>query len=132
MSDVTDDQFTCLMIANNGDSLAPIGRWKEPVLELARKGLLQRLNEVNYAITLEGRKACAERDREDDAALGRLLESSSKVGQVQRQSVELVESAAQNLAAAASWSAKVTGDDPIYALRQWSEQALKRALELIK
>jgi len=117
------------MIANNGDSLAPIGRWKEPVLELARKGLLQRLNEVNYAITLEGKKACAERDREDDAAFRSVLAGSVKV---QRQSADLVEQAAQNLAEASRQSADITGNDPVYALRQWSEQALKRALELLK
>ena len=129
MPNLTDDQFTVLMIANNGDMLAPIGRWKEPVLELTRKGLMQRMDEMNYAITLEGAKAVNERDREDEAALTAVLASGH---QVRYQMQTLVEQAAQNLAKAARDSSSVTGDDLIYALKQWSEQALKRALELLK
>ncbi|MDE2099024.1 MAG: hypothetical protein KGL39_17350 [Patescibacteria group bacterium] len=129
MSQLTDDQFTLLMIANNGDILAPIGRWKESVFVLVEKGLLVRHNEVNYGITLEGKKAVAERDREDEAAFGQLLSSAH---QTRSQAQQLAEQAAQNLATAARNSSSVTGDDPIEALRQWSEQAVKRALELLR
>lgn len=132
MSEITDDEFTLLMIADNGDALAPIGRWKESVLNLASKGLLERLNEVNYAITEAGRKARAERDREDDASLRHLLESNNKVANARTQAQQSVEQAAQCLVQAVKASVIATGDTPTTALKQWGEIALKRAMELLK
>ncbi|MFA5897698.1 MAG: hypothetical protein WC829_01165 [Hyphomicrobium sp.] len=73
MPDLTDDEFTLLMIADNGESLAPIGRWKQSILALTARGLLQRNNEVNYGITLAGKEARAARDHEDAAAMLRVL-----------------------------------------------------------
>ena len=72
MANLTDDEFTVLMIAED-NSIAPLGRWKEPVLSLAKRGLLERYNEVNYGITLAGKEVRAARDASDEGEMLRLL-----------------------------------------------------------
>ena len=131
MPEITNDEFTVLMIAAEGESMIPIGRWKAPILALTERGLMQRNGESNYGITLAGREACAERDREDDTSLRQLLESNNAFATARASAQQMVEQAAQNLVAAARESAKVTGDAPVHALREWSKAALQRALELL-
>ena len=71
--ELTTDEFTVLLLANDGQYLAPIGRWRKSILDLTAQGLMRRIDEVNYVITAEGIQACAERDREDEAALHDVL-----------------------------------------------------------
>lgn len=78
MSDLTQDEFTILLIADGGVSMAPIGRWKASILSLTEKGLMQRLDDVNYTITDEGRAAREARDEEDDIAIRGALSRSQK------------------------------------------------------
>lgn len=54
---LTDDERTVLMIACRGQYMIPHGRWREPVLTLAARGFLQKLDDVNYVITAAGRAA---------------------------------------------------------------------------
>jgi hypothetical protein len=131
MTDLTQDEFTVLLLADAGESMIPIGRWKEPILALANRGLLQQNDEVNYAITLAGRQARAARDQEDESGLVALLESHNKMANARTQAQQSIEQAAQCLAAAAKASAIATGDAPTHALREWSKVALTRALELL-
>ena len=131
MNELTSDEFTVLLLAEKGESMIPIGRWKEPILSLAGKGLLQKNDEVNYAITLAGREACAERNRADEGDLSKLLGGLHAINKTQTSARQHVEQAAQHLAAAAKESAVVTGDTPTHALREWSKAALTRALELL-
>ena len=71
MPDLTDDEFTVLLLADSGESMIPIGRWKAPILSLTTKGFMRKNDEVNYSITAAGRAARAARDAEDeDAMLG--------------------------------------------------------------
>lgn len=72
-ANLSNDEFTVLLLANDGQYLAPIGRWRKSILDLTAQGLMRRIDEVNYVITAEGEKACAERDREDEAALHDVL-----------------------------------------------------------
>ena len=76
--ELSPDEFTVLLIAIEGESMIPIGRWKQPILALTERGLMQRNDGVNYEITPEGRKACEQRNEEDDRDLRRLLEGNSK------------------------------------------------------
>ena len=78
MSELTEDEFTCLLLAAEGEYLAPIGRWKVPILTLTSRGLMQKIDEVNYVVTADGRRACEERNSEDERALSSLLESNKK------------------------------------------------------
>ena len=78
MFELTSDEFTVLLIAAEGESLAPIGRWKVPILALTERGLMEKRDEVNYAITLAGREAVAQRNEEDDRDIRALLERNNK------------------------------------------------------
>ena len=89
MPELSQDEFTVLLLADKGESMIPIGRWKTPILALTERGLMQRNDEVNYGITLAGREACAERDREDDAAMLRLLEGNSKTIEARANEIEV-------------------------------------------
>lgn len=73
MSDLTQDEFTVLLIAAEGESMMPIGRWKEPLLALTARELMYKNDEFNYVITALGRKAIMERNETDEADLKRLM-----------------------------------------------------------
>lgn len=62
---LTEDEVTVLLIAKEGQYLAPIARWKKPILALTARGLMQRLDDVNYTITTKGIEAIEQRDQED-------------------------------------------------------------------
>jgi hypothetical protein len=126
-SQLTNDEFTVLGITKEGACIGPIGRWEQPVLSLAAKGLLKKENEFNYSITEAGRAAWQERDSEDDAGLMKLIEANNAVAQSRLS----IEQAAQHFATAARASALMTGDTPQQAARKWSEALVKRTLELL-
>lgn len=77
-SELSQDEFTVLLIASQSESMIPIGRWKAPILSLTERGLMRKNDEVNYAITDRGRKVCAETDAAYDADIRFLLEGHSK------------------------------------------------------
>jgi hypothetical protein len=78
MPPLTQDEFTVLLLAEAGESMIPLGRWKTPVLALTEREWMQCHNAVNYGITLEGRKAVFEQNEADEADLRRLLAGNSK------------------------------------------------------
>ena len=73
MSDLTQDEFTVLLIAAEGESMMPIGRWKEPLLSLTARELMYKNDDFNFVITALGRKAIMERNETDEADLKRLM-----------------------------------------------------------
>ena len=78
MSELTEDEFTCLLLAAEGEYLAPIGRWKAPILALTSRGLMQKIDEVNYVVTEDGRRACEERNQADEREMRELLARNQK------------------------------------------------------
>ena len=132
MSEISDDEFSVLMIAKQGQSMIPIGRWKSPVLNLAKKGLLQCVDSVNYVITPQGEVACAGRDKDDDSAFRQILESGSKIANARTQVQQSVEQAALHLSFAAKASSIVTGDPVAFCVEKWSPVVLQRAIEILK
>lgn len=66
---LSEDERAVLMIASAGQSMIPIGRWERPVLSLAAKGYLRKLDDVNFEITDAGRAASLSAEREVDARL---------------------------------------------------------------
>lgn len=128
---ITDDEYSVLMIAAEGQWLAPIGRWAKPVRDLAMRGLMVRRDEMNYTITDSGRVAMLEREQADDVALGKALGNVARAAQVQAPISDFAEQAALLLADAGKASSRVTGDTPETAVRKWSEVILRRALEIL-
>lgn len=66
---LTNDERTVLMIAAEGQSMMPIGRWQDPVQSLTQRGLLKAEDTFNCVITPAGREAVAADDVETDRAL---------------------------------------------------------------
>lgn len=128
-TDLLDDEYTCLMIMAQGESLAAIGRWEKACCSLVEKGLAIRHDKFNHSITDAGRQACGEREQADDDALRRLV---PQIKIAQDSARGHVEAAAQHLARAALASAPVTGDAPETALVAWNLEVLKRARELLR
>ena len=90
MSELTEDEFTCLLLAAEGEYLAPIGRWKAPILALTSRGLMRKIDMVNYVVTEDGRRACEERNAEDERALSSILESNKKTIEARAEETEPV------------------------------------------
>lgn len=136
MTDLTDDEFTILMIAAQGEYLAPIGRWQEPILSAASRGLLKKLNDVNYVITDAGKQAIKERDQQDDQALrGAYLGVAKKMdtaATTQASIQEFIRQAADLLAQAARASSLVTGDAPAVSAQRWGEVIVQEALTRLR
>lgn len=129
MSELSDDEFAVLCIANKGESMIPIGRWKEPTLSLARRGLLHANDPSNYVITAAGRVACCE---SEDASLRQVLESGAKVANARTQAQQSIEQAALHLSYAAKASAVATGDPVMFCLDKWLPSIRERAVEILK
>lgn len=128
MSALSEDEYTVLLIAAQGEYLAPIGWWEKPVRDLAVRGLLQMLDSVNFVITDAGRQAAQQEDQKNDQAIaGALKQAASVQGDIR----DFAEQAANLLAAAGKASAGVTGDAPSVAVDKWSEIIRKRARELL-
>jgi len=126
--DLSQDEQTVLLIAAEGEWMAPIGRWKDPTLSLAEKGLLSRGDDFNYCITPAGR---TQAKRLDQATQSTLVEMTSDAAVVQGRIRDFAEQAAQLLAQAAKASERVTGDTPQVAAEKWSGIIYRRALELL-
>lgn len=133
---LTSDEFTVLDIASKGQYLAPIGRWKKSILGLTQRGLMQRLDDVNYTITAAGMEAHAaedaEREKRTDAVLHQAVERLAKIQTTQERIIPFAEQAAQLLADAAMASHRAKGDSPEFAAREWSRVILEKALKILE
>lgn len=124
MTDLTDDEFSVLLIAARGESMMPIGRWEKPVEDLVAKGYLFRANLHNNTITPKGRVALEKRENVDARTL---IEASTTANTLR----VVADGLALALANLARESTRVTGDAPMDAARKWSETILNRALQLL-
>ena len=66
---LTDDEYSVLMIAAEGQSLMPIGRWEKPVERLVSRGLLHSHDRFNNVITPMGRAALAGHEAQVDLGI---------------------------------------------------------------
>jgi len=69
------DELSILQILADAGArpMAAIGRWKNSVLELTKRGFLKSLDPVNYVITDAGRKALRDAEAENDRGLARAI-----------------------------------------------------------
>jgi FkbM family methyltransferase len=72
---MTDDEMTVLLIAAQGESMIPIGRWAKPIESLTERGLMQRYDAANYGITPKGRAVLRQEEKERDGAVARISTS---------------------------------------------------------
>jgi hypothetical protein len=129
MTDISQDEMTVLSIAAEGQHVAPIGRWKPAVLSLTLKGLMQRVDDVNYTITAQGR---IEQAGEDDKAIREILESGAKIENARTQATQSVEQAALHLSYAARASSLITGQSTGHEVDKWLEVVRDRAKVLAR
>lgn len=132
MSDLTDDEYTVLMLADQGNFMAPIGRWEKPIRDLHARGLLDKRDDVNYVANVAGRAALAVHEKGIDDGLRNVIENSNKAANARTTAQQSVEQAALHLSFAAKASSLVTGDTPAVAVKLWVASVEKRALELVE
>jgi FkbM family methyltransferase len=70
---MTNDELTVLMIAAQGESMIPIGRWEQPIRDLASRGLLEKRDAFNYAITSKGMEALQAEEQQRDGEFANAL-----------------------------------------------------------
>lgn len=126
MTDLTQDELTVLLIAAQGESMMPIGRWEAPVENLVKRGYLARADKFNNYITPEGRAVAEAQDNANHKAV---IEARNEVVGAQDKARARAEELAVLLAELATYSAAITGDDKMKALRSWGRIVLERAKE---
>ena len=128
---LSNDEMSVLMIAAQGQTMLPIGRWEGPTKSLAARGFMKceiLAGGPQYTITEAGRAAM---EKGDDDNIRAIIETTSEVGTMQKEARAGAETAAQLLAKIAKLSASITGDTPETAARRWSTIVLNRALDII-
>lgn len=63
---VTNDERAVLMIAAEGGWMTPIGRWEQPIRDLASRGLMQKHDAISYVITPAGMDVVQSEERQRD------------------------------------------------------------------
>ncbi len=150
MTDLTTDEQTVLLIAAKGERLMPIGRWKEPVESLVRKGLLVRerhpgdpTGHFNNVISQAGRAAANDLDTEFDNVLGAIVAEHTKAVIHARDHAVAInhtrdrfradaERIAAMIVELARESIQVTGEDVGVALKNWTKSIVARAREMVR
>jgi hypothetical protein len=139
MTDLSTDEQTILLIAAKGERLIPIGRWKESIGALLKRGLLVRERHpgdpdgyFNNVISPSGRLAVDALETGYDEVLSDMVHVSNAIGHVQTRLRADAERIAAMLVELARESEKVTGDTAVTALENWTRVIVKRSLEMVK
>ena len=72
---MTNDEMTVLMIAAEGESMIPIGRWKQPIRDLEARGLMRKQDASNYVITNKGLHAVRDEEKQRDGEFANALKT---------------------------------------------------------
>ncbi len=81
---MTNDEMTVLMIAAEGESMIPIGRWEKPIHDLTDRGLLRKLDAVNYVITSKGTDALQAEEKQRDGEFANALKTRQRAAGIER------------------------------------------------
>lgn len=80
LAPLTFDETVVLQILSaGGGPLAPIGRWKNPILSLEKRGFLKRTDAFNFEITPAGLAVVDMDVQESDSAVAKTLSSTRGV-----------------------------------------------------
>ncbi len=136
---LTPDELTVLLIAAEGEPIMPIGRWRAPAESLVAKGLLQPRPHAgdptgffNLHITAVGKTQADQEESDFDGQLRTMIDVNNQIVHAQNQARAAAEQIAVQLVDLTELSVKVTGDDKVKALREWSKVILTRALEMMR
>lgn len=129
MSDLSPDELTVLLIANEDESMMPIGRWETPVKSLLARGYLRANNKFNNVITETGRQAV---NNDENETAQHMIEANNVAVIGKQNAREAAEAIAVQLVDLAELSVKITGNDKAAAVHKWGRLILIRAAELIK
>jgi len=121
---LSNDELTVLMIAAQGESMMPIGRWEKPVESLVAQGLLKRHDKFNNVITPEGERALA---KDDDAR--QLIETNNAIVLAKQQMEQAIGKAARELKAATEIAMRVTGEPFDVAVKNVARLVAQRVTE---
>ncbi len=139
MPDLTQDEITVLLIAAKGEPMMPIGRWRAPAEKLIAKGLLQPRPHAgdptgffNLCITAAGKAQADQEESDFDGQLRTMMTVQTQINHAQNHARAAAEQIAVQLVDLTDLSIKVTGDDKVKALREWSKVILTRALEMMR
>lgn len=125
MTDLTQDEMTCLAISAQGENMLAIGRWEKPIDRLVELGLLVRFDKFNHQITPKG---VLEAERSlagvDDAYVKAVID----VKNAQTQYKLSMDQAAQHLADAAKCKQLLTGQFPNQCAYGLAQEILQLAL----
>lgn len=129
MTKLTQDELTVLLIASQGESMMPIGRWQAPVESLLKRGYLHANDRFNNVITPEGRIAAELTQSHNERAVA---EVHNEIQMAQARARQMAEGIAAQLVELSQISSKVTAETSKKALERWSRIILTRALELLQ
>lgn len=136
MTDLSQDELTVLLIANEGDRMMPIGRWGAPSRSLLARGYLQPnpspqdpTGNFNLTITAIGRQAVT---KDEDDTARQMIEANNNLVTGKQQARSQAEAIAVQMVDLVELSIKVTGGSRQDALRRWSDMILVRAQELMR
>ncbi len=129
VTDLSADELTVLMIAAQGESMMPIGRWQAPIESLLGKGYLHANDKFNNVITAAGRQAVT---RDEDNTARQMISANNAVVDVKKQARQSAEAIAVQLVDLVELSSKVTGDDRQASLKRWADMIVLRAQELMR
>lgn len=131
MTQLSDDEFTVLLIAAEGESMMPLGRWEQPVERLVELGYLERADKFNNYITPAGKAAVAEHNKILEAADDGLARKMIELHNNRVAYKQVGEKLAEQMAAMAKAAADITGDEPLVALQKCVAAVRDRAIELL-
>jgi hypothetical protein len=136
MTDLTQDELTVLLIAAEGQPMAPIGRWEEPIKALVAKGFLMPhrhpgdpTGHFNNYITVAGRAAA---EAAENANLRAMIGASNKIANATDKARGKAERIAVSIVELVDLTNEVTGEDKRAALDRWTQIITARAMELLR
>lgn len=136
MTNLTEDEYTCLMILNEGGPLIYMKdtRWASSLVSLEAKeyavadaNLSRDTGNKNFKITAMGKRALADHEKSHDEALASLINRTGEISRLHATMREKVMAAGALLVEAARVAAKATGDSETHALNQILDEIKRRA-----
>lgn len=128
MTDLTNDEITCLAIMNDGANMLAIGRWKQPIEHLVELGLARRIDQHNYIVTKEGNSRIENYDQSQSDSYLRI---HNEIVQVRTQASGALEQAAKLLAEACAAQHRLSGEVANQVTFRFGQEIIKRALEIL-
>lgn len=136
MTNLTEDEYTCLMILNEGGPLIYMKdtRWASPLDSLEAKQyaavgghLFAQTGNKNFKITAMGKRALADHEKGHDEGLAALIERTGDISRLQASMREKMMQAGALLVEAARLGAKATSQSEFHAFSQILDEIKRRA-----